>query len=152
MNKDYFKYGLYAVGFISVLAVVYLVFRAFKRGQQGIATIGDTIQDNRNNTVIANQSGLTVNEVDTARKIAKDIATELETNKDMTSWEKMKHIVTDAEVIDILSQVKSAAMMRAVGNIYQNEMTRNKNLKNDLKEELTNSNFLNKIPFVEVLK
>ena len=152
MSNNYFKYGLYAIVTITVLAVVFLVFRAFKRGQQGIATIGDTLQDNRNNTVIANQTGLSLNEVDTARKIAKDIATELETNKDMTSWEKMKHIVTDAELIDIMAQVKSAAMMRTVANIYQNEMTRNKNLRNDLKEELSNSNYLTKIPFVEALK
>lgn len=146
MKKNYFVIGLYIAGTIAVLAAIYMIFRAFKRSAAGIASIGDTIQDNRVDREIANQSGLTVLDVQKARKIASDLATEMEVRKGQTgTW---KTLVTDEEIMNIASQINSANQMRVVASIFQNEMTYNKNLYALLKSELSSGNF-NKVPFIE---
>jgi len=152
MKPNYFKIGLYIAGTIAVFVAIYMIYRAFTRAKAGVASIGDAIQDTRTNNEIATVTGVNVLDVDKARKIAYDISIELETNKSLTSWNNLKHFVTDAKIIDIMSQVKSANMIRTVGHIYQNEMTTNHNLRTDLENELSNSNFTKKIPFVEALK
>lgn len=150
MKTNYFKIGLYIVGTVVVIAAVFMIIRAFGRAKQGVSSIGDIIQDNKVNTDIAQAAGLPVQEVDNSRKIASDLATELELRKGMTWWERQKGIVTDSELLDIASQIKSAAQMRVVAAIFQNELTYNKNLYTELKRELSGSN-LSKVPFVETI-
>lgn len=150
MKTNYFKIGLYIVGTIAVISIVYMILRAFSRGKKGIASIGDAIQDNRTDKVIANQTGISVNEINDARRIAKDVSVEMDTNKDLTGWTKAKNIVTDGAIMDVMNQVKSAGQLRAVSYVYQNEMTNNHVLKEDLKNELSNALFF-KIPFIQNL-
>lgn len=151
MNPKYLKYGLYTLGFIAVLAIAYMIAKAIKKGAGAVGSIGDAIQDNRTDKAIAKATGISLIEVNDARKIAIDVAKELETYKDLTGWTKAKNFVTDDAIMDIIKQVKTPGMMLAVSVIYNNEMTNNHTLKEDLKDELSNALFL-KVPFIQNLK
>lgn len=150
MKTNYFKIGLYIVGTILVLVAVFLLVRAFGRAKQGVSSIGDIIQDNKTNKDIATEAGVSVQTVDNARKIAMDLATELEVRKGMGWWEQAKHIITDKAVLDICATIKTAAQMRAVASIFKNEITYNKDLYGELKKQLSSSN-LSKVPFIEII-
>lgn len=150
MKTNYFKIGLYLVGTIAVIAAVYLIYRAFGRAKDGAASLADTIQDSRVNTQIAQVSNISVNEVDNARKIANQLAEELELRKGMSWWQKQQNLITDSDILEIAAQIKSAAQMRAVAHIFQNELTYNKDLYTSLKDELSGSN-LSKVPFIEAI-
>lgn len=150
MKQNYFKIGLYAIGTIFVLVAVYMIYRATLRAKQGVESIGDAIQDSKVDTEISKQTGLSVKDVNNARKIAKQFAEELEVLRGQSWWDRQKGVITDKELMDISSQVKSAEQMKTISHIFQNEMTYNKGLYAELKRELPSTK-LRSVPFIETI-
>jgi hypothetical protein len=150
MKTNYFKIGLYAIGTIIVFVAIYMVYRAILRAKQGVDTVGDVIQDNKVDKEIAAQTGLMVSEVNAARKIAKHFAEELELLRGMSWWDRQRAMITDKELMDIASQVKSAQQMKTISHIFQNELTYNKSLYAELKKELPSAK-LRAVPFIETI-
>lgn len=150
MNEKYLKYGLYAVGGVFVLLVVYFVYQLFVRARSGAQNSADVAADKAEDLAISKSFGLNEYDTNNARTTAKKIAVELETDKDLTYWAKVTHFVDKEKIAGLLRKVKSGKEMRLVSHFYKNNYTNTNNLKADLKAELSSATF-NGLPFVEFL-
>lgn len=148
MKNNYFKYGLYAVGTIAVVVILYFVYKMFARVKSDAGAAADAVADKQANDAIGKQFGTDEYTTANARAIAKDIAVELETYKDMSSWDKLSHMQLDTDTVKIMKRPKSEKELRLVAHFYKNNFTNNNNLYEDLKSELSSSD-LRSIKWIE---
>jgi hypothetical protein len=135
---------------ILVIAVVFIVYKVVTRFKAGSMAIGGVIADTAENNSISTQSGISPSRVNELRGVALRLAKEMETWKDESWTTAFTNLVTDAEILDIMRNVKSSAEMIVVKNFYNNIFTNNRSIYEDLRDELSSSNF-SKVPYVEAL-
>lgn len=146
--KTYLPTILYSVLGLVALFILYKIILRLRGG--GLA-IGGIVADKAENKVISNETGISTSRVQELRTIASNLATEMETAKDLEWYWKLKHIVFDTDIVEICNNIHSATEMVVVKNFYVNIFTNSRNLYNDLKEEISQSN-LNKIQFISAIK
>ena len=146
--KKYLPTILYSVVGLVVLFGLYKIILRLRGG--GLA-IGGIVADKAENEVIKQQTGISVSRIQELRTIANNLANEMETAKDLEWFWKLKHVVFDSDILEICYNIKSAAEIVVVKNFYTNIFTNSRNLYNDLKDEISQSN-LHKIPFISQIK
>lgn len=146
--KKYVPGIVYTVLFIIGL---FLVYKLILRLRTGGLAIGGIVADTAENINISTKTGISKARVQELRTIANNLSVELESNKDLTWWWKTKHITFDSEIVEICRNIKSQDEMIVVKGFYNNIFTNNRNLYNDLKDELSNSNLL-QVPYIEALR
>lgn len=146
--KKYLPSIVYTILFIVGFFILYKLILRLRSG--GLA-IGGVAADIAENQTISTKTGIPKARIQELRTIASNVSIELETNKDLTWWWKTKHITFDSDVLEIMRNIKSQEEMIVVKNFYNNIFTNNRNLYNDLKDELSNSNLL-QVPYIEALR
>lgn len=138
MNKDYFKYGLFAACGILVLIIFWQVYRAILKAKNDINAQADAIHDSKQDTELSKTYGVDKNVLQKCRNIAYGIAYELETLKDNKSipW---THFTIDSRLKDIWKPVSSDTEAKIISNLYKNQYTYGRNIYNDLKSNYTSA-------------
>jgi hypothetical protein len=149
--KDYAKYGLYAIGAILTIGVLYFIYTTFIRAKAGAANVADSIANVAEDGALAKQNGVNEYEVNEARTLAKKLAYELETDKDMSLYDKILHLTLNNTVIDLCKQAKTGKEFRLMSYFYKNNFTTGRSMHDDLKDALMSREF-NALPFVSFLK
>ena len=138
MNPKYLKYGLYTAGFIIVLFIVYIIYNQIKKVGNDAQAIADGVHDNQQNKDLTKVYDTDKATIDKCRKIANNLAYELETLTDAKSisW---THFTVDSRLKNYWKEVSSATEAKIVANLYKNNFTNGRNLYADLKNNFTSA-------------
>jgi hypothetical protein len=117
-------------------------------------SVANIIANDKEIKQITEITGISEKRVGEVKKIAEELSLELETNKDMSGWEKIGNVIFEYEILDIIERIRSAEEMKLVATFYQDLYTNGNDLYTDLKKELTDEIFgfdPKKIKFLEAL-
>lgn len=134
MKQNYFKIGLYITGTIVVLIIFYQIYRMVMKVKSDSDIIADSLHDANQDNEVSGVYHLDKTAIAKCRKIALDLANEMETNPKLGWQEKAGNLAYYGDVIKIWSSVKSANEAKVVANFYKNQFTENNDLYRDLLE------------------
>lgn len=137
----------YIVIFIICAIIIYQVYKAVMRVSTDANTLGDMVLNKAQDKELSTATGLDEKTINDCRLIAKAIAYEMETWKDMAFLDKSTHFSLDADIVSILNRAKSKAEMDMVKAFYKNDFTNGNDLYEDAKNEISSGN-LAKIKFI----
>ncbi|MEZ5047480.1 MAG: hypothetical protein R2831_10865 [Chitinophagaceae bacterium] len=152
MNLAFAKKYLPSIVY-SILGLVLLLmlYRFFIRMKSGANNVADIAINSQEETVIAQQTGVDKPRVSEMRKMAHDVAYELETLNTMGFIEKLTHFQTDSDTLNILKRAKSIDEMKIARAFYKNDFTAGNELLDDLKKT-TLVFSINSIPYITALQ
>lgn len=149
--KDILKYIGIFLAIVLAIFIAYRLYKKFLNVGRDVNAVADAIEDKALDNKISKEAGIPVQDVEAARVIAKHLGVNLETDKDMSTMDKLTHIQWDSETIEILGRVKSSSQMALVANFYKNKVTNGNNLYTDIKAVLSSGD-LRKIQFIEKIQ
>jgi hypothetical protein len=147
MNPLYKKIAIIAA--LSILALVLFNFVRTMflniKASANLLNTGLVFQTAEN--AIAEQTGLAPSRINELKNAASKISVEIETGKDLSSWDTLGSIVQFKEAKKILINVRSVIEMQTVAAFYKDLFTNSNSLYNDLQTAFSTDQ-LTEIPYL----
>jgi hypothetical protein len=125
------------LGALLTIVVLFVVYKLFRSISKKTGTVADTLVDKAQTEAITKATGIESKRINLCKKIAYDISMELETNINITWFQRSTNVAEFSTIKGITDQLISEEEMKLVRTYYNNEMTNGRNLLDDLKNEIT---------------